>query len=189
MVKEIAEVHPDVAVKVIKGLGSGGALPALMAGKIDLVISGRALKQKEIDAGLVATPLMKTPFGFFTSRQQPIDVGSADVWRLYEDPTKPNPLFDNQVVRIILRPESDSDRSFAIANFEGMKGAIERAHSVPGIAIAQTDQQNARMAEQMENSLTTGTLLQMVSENRTLRPVRLDGVEPSAETVKAGAYQ
>lgn len=187
--KEVQKANPDITIKVIEGLGSGGAMRALIAGRIDLAISGRVLKQKEIDAGLTATPLMKTPFGFFTSRQEPISVSSADVWRLYNDVSRPNPLFDGQVVRVILRPKSDSDRAFAIANFEGMKSAIERAHMAPGIPVAQTDQDNASMAEKMSNSLTTGTLLQMVSEGRTLTSIQIDGVQPSAESVKSGAYK
>jgi len=103
------EVHgknPDSAASVINGLGSGGALRALAAGKIDVAISGRELKQKEIDAGLVATPLMRTPFGFFTSYKAPVALTSDTVWQLHNKAGEPNAAFGNEVVRVILRPES-----------------------------------------------------------------------------------
>jgi len=45
------------------------------------------------------------------------------------------------------------------------------------------------IAEGIPNSLTTGTLLQMVAEQRDLRPVLLDGVEPALETMRSGAYR
>ncbi|SPJ22721.1 hypothetical protein [Palleronia abyssalis] len=100
----------------------------------------------------------------------------------------PNDLFGDQPVRVILRAEADSDQAFAKASFDGFEAAYEAARSVPGVPLAQTDQDNADLAEKLPNSVTTGTLLQMISEGRDLRPVSIDGVLPSPQTIRSAEY-
>lgn len=41
------KTHPNVNVAIVPSLGSGGGIKAVLAGSIDLAISGRALKQAE----------------------------------------------------------------------------------------------------------------------------------------------
>lgn len=177
-----------IAVEVVPGLGSGGANRAVAAGVLDISISGRPLKEDEASAGLIANPVFSTPFGFFTSRGAPIDVASGDIWRLYSRAGLPNPNFGGEIVRVILRPESDSDQTYAKAVFENFAEAYEAARATPGVPVAMTDQDNADIAESVENSLTTGTLLQMIGEGRTLRPIAIDGVLPSPVAVADGSY-
>ena len=54
--------------------------------------------------------------------------------------------------------------------------------------MAATDQDNAERAEAIPGSLTTSTLTQIQMENRKLNFIALDGVEPSLENLKGGAY-
>jgi phosphate transport system substrate-binding protein len=45
------------------------------------------------------------------------------------------------------------------------------------------------MAEQIPGSLVGSTLAQIVTERRNLRPVALDGVEPTFANFEAGSYR
>ena len=177
-----------IAVTVVPGLGSSGANRAVAQGALDVSISGRPLKDEETAAGLVGAPVFATAFGLFTSSDAAIDVASEDIWQLYGSAGMPNPYFGGEVVRIVLRPESDSDQAYAKEAFENFADAYEAVRATPGVPVAMTDQDNADLAESMENSLTTGTLLQMISEERTLRPIAIDGVLPSPAAVADGSY-
>lgn len=175
-------------VEVVPGLGSSGANRGVGQAMLDVSISGRPLKKQETELGLVARPLFRSPFGLFTSHEGPLDVASGEVGRLYADPGAPNAAMDGARVRIILRPEADSDQAFAKASFPGFEAAYEAARDVPGVPVAQTDQDNADLAESLPDSLTTGTLVQMRGEGRRLRAVSIDGVAPSPATVADGTY-
>jgi phosphate transport system substrate-binding protein len=179
---------PGAEIEVVPGLGSSGANRAVDEGALDLSISGRPLTDEEAAEGLVGTPLFRTPFGLFTSHPTPLDVPSAEVWRLFAEPGAPNPLMDGARVHVILRPEADSDQAYAKASFEGVEAAYEAARAVPGVPTAQTDQDNAELAQQLDHSLTTGTLVQMRGEDRTLAPVSIDGVPPTLAAMADGSY-
>lgn len=182
------ESGTEGSVEVIEGLGSSGAVRALAAGAIDVAITGRALRESETQADFVEIPLMQTPFGLFTSRRDEISILRDDVWRLYSHPGAQNVLFGNRPVRVILRPEADSDQSYAKSVFPGFEDAYELARSSDAVPIAQTDQENADLAEKLQDSLTTGTLLQMIGENRDLRPILIDGIAPTPQSVADGTY-
>ena len=189
MARIYTEKTPGAEVTVREGLGSSGGIRAVIAGALDVAISGRPLKAKEASDGLFAVEIMKTPFGFFTSRREPVDVAASDVRQLYTHIGVPSEWFGGETVRIVLRPHSDSDLQLAGHYSEGLGDSMEAARRHSGIPIAQTDQDNAGIAENMNNSLTTGTLLQMVSENRNLRPLLIDGIAPTLETMRSGEYR
>ncbi|HSF95698.1 MAG TPA: hypothetical protein VLA52_11795 [Thermohalobaculum sp.] len=116
-------------------------------------------------------------------------MAAIDIPRLYEHAGVACDWFGGEVMRVVLRPHSDSDLQLAGRYFGGASETMEAARAQEGIPVAQTDQDNAEIAEQMSNSLTTGTLLQMVSEQRELWPLWIDGVAPSLETMQSGAYR
>jgi phosphate transport system substrate-binding protein len=189
--RQMAERYEEATgrrVTVLPSLGSTGGNRAVAAGAIDVSISGRPLKEEERAAGLVATPLFRTPFCFFTSAQVPLDVASGDVWRLFADVGAPNPVMGGERVRVVVRSTADSDQAYAKATFPRLAEAYEAARAAPGVPLAQSDQQNADLAESLPHSLTTGTLVQMRAEGRSLAPLSIDGVAPSAEAVRDGSY-
>ena len=95
---------------------------------------------------------------------------------------------DGTPVKIILRPKSESDTKLMGKFFPGMAEAIEVARRRGEAPVAQTDQDNAMMTEATHGALTTGTMLQMLAENRPLRIMPIDGVTPSVETMMSGEY-
>lgn len=188
----VAKARSDPAghftVEVVEGLGSSAAIRAVSEGVLDLAITGRPLKPRERELGIEATPLLETPFGFFTSRRRAIRVEMTELWELYAHVGSPNPLAGGEILRPVLRPEDDSDTAFASANFPGLGDAITAARQIPAVPVAHTDQASATMAESVINGVATGTLLQMKSEKRSLFPVVIGGVTPSLDSVRSGAY-
>lgn len=186
--RQFATAYPQTVINVYPGLGSGGAIRALMDGALEAAISRRPLKPAERASGLIALPLMETPFGFFTSRTAPVSISHEEVWRLYDRLGQPNQAFGGQLVRVILRPHADSDRRLAVEAFPRLDEAMHVADRFPGVPTARTDPENADLAESLSNSLTSGTLLQMMSEGRALAPVSIDGAAPSVDAMMSGEY-
>ena len=186
-----AEQEPGVAVEVLPSLGSSGGIRALGEGAIDIAVSARPLKPEEAAAGLRSAPLSRTPFVMVSSRAPASgETGSGfaagALAGFYAAPAATWP--DGTPLRVILRPRSDSDSAFLERHFPGMAEALAAARSRPGVPVAQTDQENFVLAGDIEGSLTTATLTQVVTENPQLTPIPIDGVAPTLENLENGGY-
>jgi len=178
--------RPDVTVEIVPSLGTSGGLTALAEGAIDLAVAARPLKAEEVEKGLQELASTRTPFVLVTSRQDPEPLRAADVTAAFGNP---QPTWsDGEPLRIVLRPESESDSRLLLEFFPGMAEALQKARSRPEIPVAATDQDSANTAEELKGSLAAATLVQIVSERRELRPIAIDGVEPTLESFEAGRY-
>jgi len=173
-------------IEVVEGLGSSGGIKAVIARAIDISFSSRPLKEKEQGKGAVASPLLRTPFVAVTSHPDAGDLRAAEFAGYYSRPDAK--WADGTPVKIILRPKSESDTKLMAGFFPGMAEAIEAARKRGETPVAQTDQDNAAMAEATPGALTSGTMVQMLAEKRLLRTLSFDGVAPSVETMMSGAY-
>lgn len=178
--------HPDVAVEVLPSLGSGGGIRALAERVLDLAIAARPLKAQETARGLQALPLLRTPFVIVSSIRNPAPLDADGLAGLYGDPTARWP--DGTPVNIVLRPASASDSAILARSFAGMEEALARARRRPEVPVAQTDQDNLRLAAEITGSLTAATLLQVVSEYATVTVLPIDGVAPTLGGLESGRY-
>ncbi|MFA7414014.1 MAG: substrate-binding domain-containing protein [Rhizobium sp.] len=173
-------------IEIVPDLGSSGAIRAIGDGVIDLAISSRPLKPEETARGLTAVPLARTAMVLVTSRRQPGGLKSADLPGIF---AANDPKWENgSPIRIILRPRTETDTELFIRHFPGMAEALEAARQRPEVPVASTDQDNAKMAEELVGSLTPTGLSQIVVEKRNLRLVPIDGVEPTLENFEKGTY-
>ncbi len=178
--------HPELTVEIVPSLGTSGSLDALADGMIDLAVASRALKPAVTEKGLREVTSARTPFLLVTSRLNPESIKAADVAAAFQGPA---PTWSNgEPIRVVLRPESESDTRLLQEIFPGMPEALEKARSRHEIPVAPTDQDNARAAEELKGSLATATLVQIVTEGRALRAIPIDGVEPTLENFEAGRY-
>jgi phosphate transport system substrate-binding protein len=69
-----------------------------------------------------------------------------------------------------------------------MRDAVSGAESREGMTIAMDDQQNCDLLETIRGSFGTSTLTQIVSEQRSLVMLPLNGVAPGIDTVIDGRY-
>lgn len=174
------------ALDIIPNLGSNGGLRALSEGALDIVVSGRALKPDELSSGLTQAAMIRTPFVLVTSNPQPGSFQSSQVANVYKSPK--SAWGDGSLIRIILRPKSDSDTAVLSGMFPDMESALEQARRRPEIPTAATDHDNADLAERLSGSLAGSTLTQILMEKRKLNFVALDGVVPSLDTFERGTY-
>jgi phosphate transport system substrate-binding protein len=176
----------DTRLKVIPSLGSSGGLRALSADALDMAISGRPLNSDELKQGMKVAAAIRTPFVLVTSHPKPNELKSTDIAAIFRAP-RAN-WADGSLIRVIIRPKSDSDTPLLGAMFPGMVSAIEAARGRPDIAIAATDQDNLDAAARIDGSLAGSTLTQVKIELRNLRLIAIDRVAPSLKGLESGAY-
>ena len=187
LAKAFSEDHPDVRVVVLPSLGSGGGLKALIAGKIDLALSARPLKDAESAQGLAATPYARTPIVFATQRKTPVDnVDLTELPGIYSGVTTTWP--DGTPLRLILRPEEESDTKLLRSLSKEMDAAVSAALSRTELLVAINDQDNASALEKVPGSLGLTTLAQILSESRNLKPLTYDGRIASLDGLRSGEY-
>lgn len=187
LAKAFHKHNPDIAIKVLPSLGSGGGLKALAAGAIDVAVSARKLKEKEKRAGINFAPYSSTAIVFASSTSNEL-VNLTFQW-LTSTYSAGKPIWpDGNRVRLVLRPMAETDTKMLIRHIPGMEGAIDKARSIPGIPIAITDQETADKLETFPNSLGVAALSLILAENRKLHIFSLNGVSANEESIQSGAY-
>lgn len=167
-------------------LSGGGGIRAVIAGKLDLAVSTRALKASEQDDA-IQVELGKTPFVFAVAATNPIaGLSSAELEAVYTGTRTTWP--DGRPLRLVLASADDRDNELLAALSAGMRRAVTAAHARPGMLIERTDRARADAIIRMPDALGTSTLALIRTEAPQLKPVALDGVMPSPETVASGTY-
>ena len=186
---EFVKTRPDISIVIPDSLGSGGGIKAVLAGALDIALSSRQLKSKEENAGAKSTQYATTPFVLVTpaSPSNPAPgLTSEQLVKAFSG--EPVHWSDGTPIRIILRNKKDSSTRILISAIDGMDAALAKARAIPGIPVADTEQDNMDLAESMLGALTTGSLTVIVAENRSLTPIAIDGVRPTSENLADGAY-
>lgn len=176
-----------IRIEVIPSLGSGGGISAAADGVLDIAISGRPLSKAEKRGGLVQFAGMRTPYVLVTSRAAPPAMSVREIAAAFAADRATWP--DGSVIKLILRPRAESDNAVLVSMFPGMSAALDAARKRRDLSVAATDQDNADMAERLPGSLTGGTYAQIVTEQRNLRMIAIDGVAPTLGTFESGAYR
>lgn len=179
--------RPEALITVLPSMGSGGGIKAVLAGAVQIGLSSRPLSDAEIAAGAVAFEYGRTPFVFATAAANPaagittrnlVDfyAGTADRWP------------DGAKLRLVLRPIGDSDSEMIKGISPAMRDAKTAAEQRKGMVFTVTDQDTANAIERIPGALGPSTLALLISEQRPLKALALDGVVPSAATIADGSY-
>jgi phosphate transport system substrate-binding protein len=184
---EFKKRHPAIQVKVLPSLGSGGGVKALMAGQLTVSLSSRILTDAERAKGIIAREIAKTPFVFATGPRTPVDNVTLDeLARLYSGKT--TNWSDGTLVRPVLRPVNDVDTQVIKDISATLAAAVDAAHQREGKNIAITDTDSADELERIPGAIGTSTLSLIQSENRRLKALAVEGVEPSIRNASTGKY-
>lgn len=184
---EFRKVHPDVRVKILPSLGSGGGIKALMAEHLTVSVSSRPITEVEKAKGLKAREIARTPFVFATSLKTPVSNLTLDeLAALYSGKT--SKWSDGTQVRPVLRPVSDVDTQVVKDMSPALAQAVTDAHQRPGKNIAVTDTDSADELEKIPGAIGTSTLSLIKSEDRRLKVLALAGVEPTIQNATSGKY-
>jgi len=179
--------NPDIVITIVPSLGSVGGIKAVLAGAIDVALTARPLNDVEQAQGAWALAYARTPLVFAASgRAKPIFLSLRQVVSIYAGETRQWP--DGTPLRLILRPATDTDMASLKRMSPEMGKAVDRALSRNGLLSAVTDQDNADVLSKLSGAFGAVTLAQILSEDRPLKPVILDGVAPSPANLASGAY-
>jgi phosphate transport system substrate-binding protein len=187
--KILAEAYrasrPDTQIMVVPALGSSGSIKAVAAGVLDIGLSGRPLKPAEREQNLAEREVARTPLVLASMRAH-AGFTLSDIVRVYDGTLQTWP--DGSPLRPILRPESDSETALLRAISPEIDRALTTAHARPGVHIAITDQDSADAIEHIPGGLGPSTLALILSEQRTIRALPLNGVAPSVAALRRGSY-
>src|SRR5512134_1235308 len=183
---EFVRAHPGAQVNVIGNLGSSGGLKALAAGALDVAVTARPLGAEERSRGLVEIPLGHSPLVFASTKEHP-GLTLKEVAAMYRGDVTTWP--DGSLLRLVLRPKTDSETADLRAMSPEMDGAVSAAFGRPGTVLATTDAEAADALEKVPGRLGNTSLGVIITESRRLRAIRLNGVEPSLKNLESRQYQ
>ncbi|MEO8332586.1 MAG: substrate-binding domain-containing protein [Gallionella sp.] len=183
----IRKHSPDTKINIQPSIGSSGGISAVLAGALDIAISSRPLKDDERAKGAQEWLYARTPFVFATEQQLPqtqltlkeiigIYDGSLTKWK------------DGTTIRIILRPETETDTALLKKYIPGMEAAMGKAYLRRGPPIATTDQDAADKIQQISGAVGSSTLALILGENRPLKALAINGIAPTLENLANGTY-
>jgi phosphate transport system substrate-binding protein len=179
--------HPGVAVSIIAHLGTRGGINGVLKGALDIGLAGRYLSPQELAQGLQEVEYARSPFVFATrSGEEWIDLNLGVIAGIYRGDIRKWP--DGTTIRLILRPAGDVDTLMLKAISPTMKDAVLRAESRKGMMIALDDQENCDLLEKIKGAFGTSTLTQIISEERSLAMLPLNGVTPGIKATVSGSY-
>lgn len=179
--------HPGVRVTIVPSLGSSGGIKALLNGALDFAISGRPPKAEEKGQGASATELVRSPYVFVVnSKVKKQAITTPELERLFAGRTASWP--DGTPVRLVLRPETESDTAIVKGLSPAMAEAVNAARAREGMIVAMTDQDSADAVEKISGALGGSALTQVLAEKRQVKVLSLNGVKPSVKGISDGTY-
>ena len=178
--------NPGIRVEILPGMGSSGSVKAVLAGRLDIGLSGRSLNGEERDQGAVETRYAKTPFVFAVNRTLKITGMTLEsVAGIYAGKRD---WEGGKRIRVVLRPPEDSDIAVLKSMSPAMSAAVDIAFRRKGMIVATTDHDAADAIETVPGAFGGTTLSLVLSEKRALRVLALDGVVPSVRTMADRSY-
>lgn len=172
----------------VPNLGSGGGIKALTAGAIDLALASRPLTDAERSAGLVDRVLFRTPFVWAVHSAVMVQrLAFTELVAYYAGRVERWP--GGETVRLVLRPDSDGDTQLARSLNPDLAQALTAAARRPGMRIAMTDDEAVADIERIGGALGATSMAIVLSQDRRVRVLEVDGVAPGVDTVADGAYR
>jgi phosphate transport system substrate-binding protein len=179
--------NPDVKVTVLPSLGSSGAVKSVPKGAIHIGLSSRPLTDDERQSGAISVEYARTPLVFATPATARVTAITTDqLIDIYSGKLLNWP--DGSRIRLVLRQSGDDNTRQVRSISPAMDNALSIAEQRPGMPFAMTDQQAADTIENTPGALGVTTLALIRSENRQLRALTVDGVEPTVTHAVSGNY-
>lgn len=175
------------STKLTPVLGSAGSIKAVGSNMLDVSISARSVNDEEKALGLRSVEWCRTPFVLATPDQTPVsDLSLQQVADIYSGKTKTWP--DNSKIRLVVRPASDSDTTLLQSFNPAVAQAVTRSLGYEGVKMGVNDLDTVEALESIKGSLGQTALVLISKGKHKLKPLKINGVEPSIENLKSGAY-
>lgn len=176
-----AKDHPDTSI-LVSGLGSSAGIESVSTGSSDIGTSSRELKGAEPGLGLDDTPVAFDAIAVIVNPRNPIDGLTSDEVR---------GIFAGEITN--WREVRGPDMEIGIVNRDEASGTREAFNKIlmrdatfdrGAVVLPGTGQVRAVVA-QVEGSIG---YISLGFVNDEVKPIAIDGVEPSEATVVSGDY-
>lgn len=187
MAQAYHKLNPEIKVNVLPSIGSSGGIKAISNGAIDIGLSSRPLKNSESNTGIKSVEYARSLTVIAVSNQSDIyDISITQLVDIYTGKLLNWP--DGMLIRPILRQPGDDNSIQLKALDPALKKAIEIADKRHGLLFAATDQETVNKIEKIPGSFGVTSLALIISENRALRALTLDGVAATPDAISSGLY-
>lgn len=186
LIEDFQKSQPTSSFDVVTPpLGSNGGIRALIAGNVQIAVSGLAPAGNEAK-GLVVREFARSPLAFAANNASPKAITRAELVAIYTGAKTRWP--DGTTIRLILRPASDSDSALIRSLSPDVAQALGVALGRPGMVFAAHDLENADLLGKAPGSLGTIPIGQIKAAGLRLRALPLDGVMPTIDNLENGKY-
>ena len=175
--------QPDSQIKVLPSIGSSGAVRGVSSGRVDIGLMARPLTEQEKRYALTEIHYADTALVYVVAKGHPLEnIDTATLKALYRGEPVAHAL------KLILRPKLDSDTLLLEDKLPDLIPALTRAFERKGVPVGMTDQSTVDLLLATENAISTSTLSLVISEQRPLQVLSLNGVKPNPGNLSDGSY-
>lgn len=179
--------NKDVRIKMEKPLGSSGAVKALLAGALDLVLSSKPLKPEEVAKGAALQVYGKTPLVLITEKNvSKTNITTSELEEIYAGKRSAWP--NGEAVRLILRPSEDVDSKIISALSPKIAAAMSTVRTRPGMLVAVTDPEAYAAVSKTPGAFGATGMTSIITEKLPVASLALNGVTASPQTLANGTY-
>jgi phosphate transport system substrate-binding protein len=179
--------HPGIRLQILPSLGTTGGIKSVLDGGIDLALASRPLTEMERHQGALEMEYARSPFVFVTNAKvNKKDLSIRELEGIYGNPAASWP--DGSRIRLILRPDKDIDSKLIRGLSPGMEQAVKAAQARHGMIVAITDQESSDAVARTPGALGGATLCEIISENRSVNILSLNGIKPSVNAIADRSY-
>jgi phosphate transport system substrate-binding protein len=187
MIAAFQKSNKSVRISMDKPLGSSGAVKALLAGALDLVLSSKPLKPEEIAKGAQLQVYGKTPLVIISEKNvRKGNITTTELGDIYFGKTSIWP--SGEAIRLVMRPSEDIDSKIIAALSPGMTAAMHAAHSRPGMLVAVTDPEAYTAVSKTPGGLGATGLTSIITEKLPVTSMTLNGITASPQALAKGSY-
>lgn len=180
--------NPATTIRILPSLGSSGGVRALAAGRIDIALTARPLKVGERQESLQVVHYARTAIVLATSTTNPAtDITVQSLVKIVSGEMVEWP--DGTPIGLVIRQEHDSETSALKSMSPLLPAALVKARNRPGVPVGHSVQNAADLIQSHKGGLGISTLATILSENRPLKGLSLDGVMPTDEAIRSGKYK
>ncbi|MDH5573465.1 MAG: substrate-binding domain-containing protein [Gammaproteobacteria bacterium] len=181
------KINPDIKIKILPSLGSGGGIKAVKKDKIDICLISRKVKEKEESDDILFKHYAQTPLVFISNKNQAIkNITAEEVLQIYAG--KKEKWSSGKTIKPVVRPENDSDIMVLKENMPGFSDIVKVIYKRRELPMALTDYDAINIVQEVDGSFGVSTLSIIKSENFDVNVFNLDKISPTFENIHSKQY-